>query len=351
MRVVQRCFAVATLLGALCDAVMAESGGGDMPEPVRLIAELKPYIPKARLLGEASGAPAKLKSARKAMLEYTKREGASSKLERVTWEYPFGTCYEWCLGHELRTHAEAQAAVREALGVLRNLPEENAAIAARAASRMTWLYAEQWMDLNAIECIKLADETEEWVLKQPGGEKAWITDFRFTQAGFLFQERQFKEQEREWLWSSRQERLKAYIEGDELVLEARADVLTHWARTLYYMGRGEEALNLMRDWDTRYGADVRSAEYLQWAMRLALFEKGDWATASRVLAHANKRRQDWQRQPSEQRAYDALARMYFENIGLTDYQLLRWRNMEKKTPVGRRDSLLSMGGGMYVEAL
>ena len=346
MRVIQRCFAVATLLGALCVAAMAEAGGGDVPEPLRLIADVRPFIAKAAQLGEASGAPAKFKAARKAMLEYTRREGASGRLERVSWRLPFGTCYVWCLRYELRTHAEAQAAVREALDVLRNVSEENAAIAACAASRLAMLYAEQWMDLNAIECIRLADETEEWVLNRPGGKKEWITAFRYTQAGFLFQERQFKEQEREWLWSSRQERLRAYVEGEEMGLDMRTRVLTHWAQTLYYAGRGEEALALMRDWDERHGAESHSAEYLKWAMRLALFEKGDWSAASRVLAHANKLKQEWQRKPSEQRAYEALAEMYFENIGLTDYQLLRARGIEKKTPVGRRDSLLSMGGGM-----
>ena len=335
----------ALLLYAALACCVAAGEPADNSEPQRILETVQPVALKLRdTAGVTKESADVLKTARRAMLDYTKREAVNGKLNSRDWQWPFCTCYWWALRYELARHAEAHAAVREALDVLKAAAEQNAAVVAFAVSSIVMQYAEQWMDFNAVECVQLVDEIEEWVLKLPGGKKEWIVAFRFTQAGFISQEWQFKEQDRAWLWLSRQKRLKEYVEGNDLELRVRADVLRHWARTLYLMGHGQEALALVRDWDKRHGTETHDAEYLKLKMMLALFECADWEEAGRVLEHANSMKSEWQRKPSQQRAYEALCNLYFKNIGLMDYQLLRWREQEKKKPYRRRDSLPAVGG-------
>ncbi len=318
----------------------------EIPDYSGLTTELLPYIRKAGLLGAASGAPEKLREAREKLLDCTRRYGRTHVLDAEKWECPIDTCYEWSLRHGIGSHAESAAAVREVFETLQSVSPANAASAASVATSIALIYSELWMDTHAVETIRLADEIEEWVLAQPGGRNSWYWRMRYAQASFLLQEKQFPEDKRDWLWRSRQERLSARIDEEVMGLTQRTDTLTSWCRALYLAGRGEEAWVLMSEWVKKHGRQINSARFLEWRMRLALFEKADWEAAGNVLAEANLQQDIWDRRPSEQRSYAALSEMYYDCINLAEYELKRARSEEKKIVTRRLDPVRTISGGM-----
>lgn len=280
----------------------------------------------AALVGVSEESLAKLRALRKRILDYT-REHAAGRFDRFEWAEPFFRCHQMSLKHEFKSHAQAESGLREAMETLKSVSADNAALVADTAGRLAMYYAEAWMMSNARECVRLLDENEEWVLVLPGGREAWYMRTRYTQANLLLEERQFDEREREWLWSSRNERLRAYVEEEVLPLEARSRVVTHWGNVLYRRGFGLEAERLFIAWWKEHGKRIENAEFFEKFMRMELFEKGDWEMAGRLLEQANGMAHKWSK-TSERAAYERMAWLYFESLFLAEYELKRVRAME-----------------------
>lgn len=300
--------------------------GGDVSELGRDVHTMHKELSQAALVGVTAESLAKLKVLRKQILEYTS-QNTGKRLDRIEWAEPFIRCHQMSLKHEFKSHVQAESGIREALNALKSAAEGNAALVADTAGRLAMYYAETWMMSNAGECVQLLDETEEWVLALPEGQAAWYMRMRYTQANLLLEERQFNEQEREWLWLSRQERLKAYIYEENLSLGVRSRIVMQWGNVLYRRGFGLEAESLFMAWWEKYGHKIESAEFFEKFIRVELFEKGDWEMAGRLLAHANGMTPKWTK-TSERIAYERTAALYFESLFLAEYELKRVRGME-----------------------
>lgn len=136
------------------------------------------------------------------------------------------------------------------------------------------------------------------------------------------------------------------VEDEEtLNMDWRTTVLLHWGRALYHSGRGVEAKTLLTDWYEQHNGEVPDALFLEWLMRITLFEEGDWEKAGELLAKANTMKQIWAKRPSQERAYNTLCELYYRNLELPGYALRKARNTDRKKPVRRRDGLLSMKAG------
>ncbi|MCA1809707.1 MAG: hypothetical protein LC725_09710 [Lentisphaerae bacterium] len=268
-------------------------------------------------------------------------ENAGESLTRHDWALPFCVCYDWSLRYEFLTHEQAAVGIREVVRTLQQIPlaagenpenphnAENLKMAAYVAARVTDAYVDRWMDTNAPECVDLLDAVEDWVLSLSDSARVeWFSRMIYTQGNLLSKADQFDPSASEWLWQSRQERLRAYAEAEELHLIARTRVVTHWSKALFFTDRHPGAAErLLTGWWLRFAEELNDPEFFEQYMRVLLFEAGDWERAGILLERANVLRNQWT-EPTQRTLYERTANLYYKNIFLLGYELRRVRGLE-----------------------
>ncbi|MGI6087863.1 MAG: hypothetical protein ACOYCD_07990 [Kiritimatiellia bacterium] len=326
--------------GSLSAATTDVSDVENKPGLQDVVYSLGKQISIAAELGPTPEAAEGLRNARAKVLAFT-RENAGGRLTKSDWALPFSTCYEWSLSYELFTYKQAEEAIKEAIRILKEIPlaaskhpenphnTENINLAAYVASGIVSLYVDCWMEANAPECVKLLDEVEDWVLSlSDEARMEWYLSMMYTQGNLLFKEDQFDLPAREWLWQSRQKRMRTYIEYEQLHLIARTRIISHWSRALYFAGDNNGAAErLMTWWWGKYAEQLDDPEFFAQYMRVLLFEAGDWERAGELLERANVLSEKWT-DPTPRASYEKTANLYYKNIFFLDYELRRTRGID-----------------------
>lgn len=330
-------------------AVPAESAGPDYGPLGRSVYSLSDDFRHLRLGLRDPGLGERLAEKRREVLDHT-RAHRDSPLTMLQWGHPFIAVYNWSDTFDWSTQAESEAGLREALAALQTLEGSNVIAAADVAATIIPFHADRWMSADAPACVRLLDDTEQWlrtlgawtrrpvreprraddeqmvILPHSAVPNAWLYRTGHVQAGLLNHEDQFDAAGRERLWQSRQARLRRIVEADYLSMPHRNAIIAHWAEVLLANGRGAEADRLLRWWLQRHDGRILSARYYLAFMRVLILENTDMAAAGRLFDHVNALAHEFGGS-ADREYHDRLQRFYFAHLLPPDYELRRRRHL------------------------